>query len=58
MSEEPMDRWERRQGAKADDAAREAKLDRLERAYLRAYESALAQIVRAWGLDRPGRPSP
>jgi hypothetical protein len=53
MVEEPMERWERRQGKKADDAARERKLDLLEAAHRRAYEAELEQRLRAWGFDGP-----
>ena len=51
--EEPMERWEKRQGKKADDAARERKLDLLEAAHRKAYEAELQQRLRAWGFDSP-----
>jgi hypothetical protein len=51
--ETPMERWERRQGKKADDAARERKLDLLEAAHHMAYEAELDQRLRAWGFDGP-----
>jgi hypothetical protein len=51
--ETPMERWERRQGKKADDAARERKLNLLEAAHRRAYEAELEQRLRAWGFDGP-----
>jgi hypothetical protein len=53
MIEEPLARWEKRQGKKADDAARERKLDLLEAAHRRAYEAELQQRLRAWGFDGP-----
>jgi hypothetical protein len=60
--EDPMERWERRAGKHADDAARAAKLDRLEADYLAAYEAEIAGILRGWGFDpralgadQPGR---
>jgi hypothetical protein len=49
--ETPMARWERRRGPKTD-ADREAELDRLEWAYLRAYQAETAAILRGWGLDQ------
>jgi hypothetical protein len=49
----PMDRWEARHGKRATDAARDARLGRLEGAYLRAYEEEVAQILRGWGFAPP-----
>jgi hypothetical protein len=49
----PMDRWEARHGKQATDAAREARLGKLEGAYLRAYEEEVAQILRGWGFTPP-----
>src|SRR5262249_27984395 len=37
--EEPLARWARRMGKRADDAARERKLDLLEAAHRRAYQA-------------------
>jgi hypothetical protein len=51
--ETPMERWEVRQGKKADDAARERKLGRLEETHRKVYEAELEQRLRAWGLDGP-----
>jgi hypothetical protein len=53
MVETPMELWEKRQGKKADDAARERKLDLLEAAHRKAYEAELQQRLRAWGFDSP-----
>jgi hypothetical protein len=47
LIEGPLGRWERRLGKKADDAARERKLDLLEAAHRRAYEAELQQRLRA-----------
>jgi hypothetical protein len=59
-----MERWERRAGKHAGDAARAAKFDRLEADYLAAYEAEVAGILRGWGFDpralgpdQPGRES-
>jgi hypothetical protein len=49
--EQPLARWERRRGRKTD-ADREAELDRLERAYLRAFQAEIAAILLGWGLDQ------
>src|SRR5262249_29326377 len=35
--EQPLARWERRQGKKADDAERDSKIDKLEQAHHKAY---------------------
>jgi hypothetical protein len=51
--ETPMELWEKRQGKKADDAAREHKLNLLEAAHRRAYEAELQQRLRAWGFAGP-----
>jgi hypothetical protein len=51
--EDPLARWERWRGKRADDASREAKLDLLEKAYLREYEADLVRIVREWGIEEP-----
>jgi hypothetical protein len=53
MIEEPLARWEKRQGKKADDAARERKLDLLEAVHRKAYEAELQQRLRAWGFAGP-----
>jgi hypothetical protein len=49
--ETPMERWARRMGKRADAAARESKLDLLEAAHRKAYETELEQRLRAWGFD-------
>jgi hypothetical protein len=49
----PMDRWEARHGRRATDAARDARLGRLEESYLRAFEEEVAQILRGWGFAPP-----
>jgi hypothetical protein len=62
--EGPLERWLKRRGKNADEANREAKLDRLEVDYLAAYEAEIAGILRGWGFDprapgadQPGRES-
>jgi hypothetical protein len=52
LIEEPLARWERRQGKRIDDARRDAKLDRLERAHQQAYEKEIAAILDGWGLGQ------
>jgi hypothetical protein len=54
MIEEPLARWERRQGKNADDATRDRKIDRLEAAHLRAYESEIVDVLRRWGCGPDG----
>jgi hypothetical protein len=54
--EEPIERWEKRQGTKLDDTKREAKLDKLEQAYLRASAKEIKQIVRGWGFEPAAMP--
>jgi hypothetical protein len=53
LVEERMENWEKRHGKKADEAARERKLDVLEAAHLRAYDAELEQRLRGWGFDGP-----
>jgi hypothetical protein len=48
--EDPLERWLKRRGKNADEASREAKLDRLEADYLAAYEAEIATIMRGWGF--------
>jgi hypothetical protein len=48
-----MDRWEARHGKRATDAARDARLGRLEEAYLRQFEAEVTRIVRGWGFEPP-----
>src|SRR5262249_28600035 len=49
----PMDRWEARRGKQATDAARDARLGKLEGAYLRAFEVEVTHILRGWGFEPP-----
>jgi hypothetical protein len=51
--EEPLARWERSQGARVTEAARDERLDVLEAEYLRAHEAEVAQVLRRWGLQGP-----
>jgi hypothetical protein len=53
LIEDPLERWSRRQGKNADDATRDAKIDRLEAAHLRAYKAEVAGVLRAWGFGGP-----
>jgi hypothetical protein len=53
----PLDRWERKYGASASDAARETKEKVVEARYLKLFEAHVAQIVRRWGIGEPGGPS-
>lgn len=55
MLEEPMDRWERRRGAKATDAGRDAKWAALEKAFLRRHDAETAQLLGRWGLEAAQR---
>jgi hypothetical protein len=54
--DQPLARWERRQGKKADDSERDAKIDKLEQAHHKAYEREVGRIVRGWGLEPAALP--
>ena len=49
--EEPLARWEERSGKEIGDPEHDAKLDELEQAHHRAYEEALGEVVRGWGIE-------
>jgi hypothetical protein len=50
LVEEPMARWERRQGKELDEARAGAKLDKLEATHRRAYDKEVVAILARWGL--------
>jgi hypothetical protein len=52
MIEEPLARWEKRQG-KITEAALEKKHDSLEKKYLKVYEEQVAEQLRGWGIEKP-----
>jgi hypothetical protein len=49
--EEPLDLWEREQGADVDDDRRDKKLDELEAEYLRRFTARIDQIIGAWRIE-------
>jgi hypothetical protein len=51
LIEDPLKRWERQQGRKVTDTARDQKLDELEAEYVGVYESEVAQILRRWEVE-------
>jgi hypothetical protein len=48
--EEPMVRWEKRQGIKLTDDARDRKLDKLEAVFVKESETAVAELLDRWRL--------
>lgn len=48
----PLEAWERSRG-RVSDAARDRKLDVLEKPYLRAYEAEVREILSRWGFAEP-----
>jgi hypothetical protein len=56
LVEEPLARWEKRQGKKADEAKRDAKIDKLEQAHHKAYEREIGDVVRGWGVESAALP--
>jgi hypothetical protein len=53
LLETPLRRWERQQGARATDAARNKRLDALERTFLRQVEAREDQILERWKIEPP-----
>jgi len=51
--EQPLERWERQEGARATEARLNKKVKSLETAYLQQYEARITQIVRSWGIKEP-----
>ena len=54
MVEDPMDRWEARQGAERSEAAAEKKHERLVKAYMPKYEAQIESLLDRWGLRAAG----
>jgi hypothetical protein len=50
MVDDPMERWERRQGKQLTEAAAAAKWRQLVKAYLPVHKADIAQILERWGL--------
>jgi hypothetical protein len=53
LFEGPMERWEARNGKRATEAARLAKQEAVEQAFLRAYEREITTTLTGWGFG-PG----
>ena len=49
--EEPLELWERQQGADATADRRESKLDEPEAEYLRRFGAGIDQILKQWGIE-------
>lgn len=49
--EEPLRRWEKRQGKKLTDDARDRKFDKLEASFIKGYEAERAKLFDRWGLQ-------
>jgi hypothetical protein len=56
--EGPLARWERRQGKRADDVRRGAKIDHLEAAHRRAYQREVTAVLAGWGSDAAAGATP
>ncbi len=51
--EEPLQLWERHEGARATESQRDKLVKALEAEYLEKYEASVLKIVRAWRLGTP-----
>jgi hypothetical protein len=51
--EEPLEAWERQEGAGATDARRQEKLDELEADYLQRFEASVSRHLRRWKVAAP-----